>query len=105
MGSKASTKGTPVAAGVTLPADCRLGVLDALAPRLREAVASGAATFDGSAVEKVDGAAMQLLVACRRAAAASGGRVTWGGASDVLREAAALLGLAAELDLPAAMPA
>lgn len=107
MGSKTSSKGkaAEVAAGIALPADCRLGALDTLAPQLREAAGGSAATLDGAAVEKVDGAAMQLLVAFRRAAVAAGGSVSWAGASDVLREASSLLGLDAELDLPAVRPA
>ncbi|MEW6708055.1 MAG: STAS domain-containing protein [Pseudomonadota bacterium] len=107
MGSKTSSRGKAagVAAGIALPADCRLGALDALAPQLREAAGGSAATLDGAAVEKVDGAAMQLLVAFRRAAVAAGGSVHWTGASDVLREAASLLGLDVELDLPAVRPA
>jgi len=105
MGSKASSKGKQGTAGIALPADCRLGALDGLAPQLREAAGGSAASLDGAAVEKVDGAAMQLLVAFRRAAAAAGCTVSWSGASDVLREAAGLLGLDAELDLPASQPA
>ena len=107
MGSKASAKGGQGKdeAAIVLPADCRLGALDALAPQLREAVRGGAATLDAAAVEKVDGAAMQLLVAFRRAAAAGACAVTWRAASDVLREASSLLGLDGELDLPAPMPA
>ncbi len=107
MGSKASSKGKAAgaAAGIVLPADCRLGALGTLAPQLRDAAGGGDATLDGAAVEKVDGAAMQLLVAFRRAAVAAGGSVSWAGASDVLHEAASLLGLGAELDLPAVRPA
>ena len=107
MGSKGSSKGRQdtAAAPIALPVDCRLGALDALAPRLREAVGGSAAVLDAAAVEKVDGAAMQLLVAFRRAAAAGACAVTWSAASDVLREASSLLGLDGELDLPAPMPA
>lgn len=107
MGIKASAKGksNPAAASVALPADCRLAALDVLAPQLREAAHGSAAALDGAAVEKVDGAAMQLLVAFRRAAAAAGCAVSWTGVSDVLREATSLLGLDDELNLPAPMPA
>jgi ABC-type transporter Mla MlaB component len=107
MGSKASAKGGQgkAEAAIVLPVDCRLGALDVLAPQLREAVRGGAAALDGAAVEKVDGAAMQLLVAFRRAAAKGSCAVTWSAASDVLREASSLLGLDGELDLPAARPA
>lgn len=107
MGSKGSSKGRQdtAAAPIVLPADCRLGALDALAPQLREAVGGKAAVLDAAAVEKVDGAAMQLLVVFRRAAAAGTCTVTWSAASDVLREASSLLGLDGELDLPAPMPA
>jgi anti-anti-sigma regulatory factor len=107
MGSKSPAKGKaePVVAGIVLPADCRLAALDELLPRLRAAAGTPAATLDGAAVERLDGAAMQLLVAFGRAAAAAGCAVTWSGVSDVLREATGLLGLGNELNLPAPMPA
>ncbi|HEX5304811.1 MAG TPA: STAS domain-containing protein [Dyella sp.] len=107
MGGKATSKGGQgkAAAVIALPADCRLGALDTLAPLLRDAVQGSAAALDGAAVEKVDGAAMQLLVAFRRAAAAGTCAVSWSAASDVLREASSLLGLDGELDLPAVRPA
>jgi len=56
-------------------------------------------------VERVDTAALQLLAVFRREAAARGVAVRWAGASDVLRDGAARLGLAQTLELPAAMPA
>jgi ABC-type transporter Mla MlaB component len=107
MGSKASSKGKgePVSACIVLPADCRLTGLDALVPQLREAAGGQPAQLDARAVERVDSAVLQLLVAFRRAAVAAGGAVTWLGASETLHEAASLLGLSNELDLPAHQPA
>lgn len=107
MGSKASAKGKPdkAAASIVLPADCRLAFLDELLPQLRTAASGETADLDGGAVDRLDGAAMQLLVAFRRAATAGGCVVSWAGVSDALREATALLGLGDELNLPAPMPA
>lgn len=95
----------PVDAGptmVVLPPDCRMGALAGLKAELEGAAAANAIVLDGQAVERVDTAALQLLVMFRRERDAHGGALAWHGASDVLNEAAGLLGLAKILELPAA---
>lgn len=107
MASKTASrgKGGHAAGSIVLPADARLGGLDDVVPQLRDAAKGKAAQLDARAVERIDGALLQLLVAFRRAAATSGCAVSWLGASETLREAADLLGLDKELDLPAPTPA
>lgn len=90
---------------VALPADCRIADLAALKSALEAALSAPAAALDGSLVERIDTAALQLLAVFRREAAARGVAVAWQGASDVLRDGAARLGLAQTLELPAATPA
>ncbi|GAA0705497.1 STAS domain-containing protein [Dyella marensis] len=90
---------------VALPADCRIADLAAVKAALEAALSAPATELDGAAVERVDTAALQLLAVFRREAAARGMAVRWAGASDVLRDGAARLGLAQTLELPAAMPA
>jgi anti-anti-sigma regulatory factor len=90
---------------VVLPADCRLAAGPGLRSALLEALALPASALDAGAVERVDTAALQLLAAFRRDAAAKGHDTRWLGASEALHEAAGLLGLARMLDLPAARPA
>ncbi len=97
--SRVAGKGTTT---IGLPADCRMTEL----PALREqCLAAPSSTLDASAVERVDTAALQLLVAFHRDALARGGKITWAGVSTPLREAAERLGLTQALALPAAMPA
>lgn len=109
MASKAaSSKGPGKSDGavcVVLPEDARLAGLDAVLPQLREAAQASVAQLDARAVDRIDSALPQLLVAFRRAAVAAGCAVSWVGASDALREAVVLLGLDTELDLPASQPA
>jgi anti-anti-sigma regulatory factor len=96
---------TPADAGpavVVLPPDCRMAALAGLKAELEGASAADAIVLDGQAVERVDTAALQLLVLFRRERDARGGTLAWQGASDVLNEAAGLLGLAKILELPAA---
>jgi len=92
-------------ARVALPADCRIADLATLKAALEAALSAPAAALDGGAVERIDTAALQLLTVFRREAAARGVAVEWLGASEVLRDGAARLGLARTLELPAAMPA
>jgi phospholipid transport system transporter-binding protein len=103
MGS--SSKNGAAGKGATtirLPADCRMTEL----PALREqCLATPSSTLDATAVERVDTAALQLLVAFHRDALTRGGKITWTGVSTPLREAAERLGLIQALALPAAMPA
>lgn len=90
---------------VALPADCRIADLPAVKAELQAALAAPSAELDASAVERVDTAALQLLAVFRREAASKGLAVAWTGASAALCDAAALLGLAHTLELPAATPA
>ena len=99
--SKSGAVNSP-AATIELPADCRMAEL----PALREqclAVPSGA--LDATAVQRVDTAVLQLLVAFHRDAQTRGEYITWTGVSAPLREAAERLGLTQALVLPAATPA
>lgn len=87
---------------VELPADCRLSAQAALKTQLLEVLERGdIVMLDGSAVERIDTAALQLLVIFQREVAAGDHQADWHGASDVLREAADLLGMAQLLKLPA----
>jgi anti-anti-sigma regulatory factor len=90
------------AASVQLPADCRMAAQAALKAELQAALTAGAIVLDGGQVERVDTAALQLLVVFRRELEASGGTLAWHGTSSALSEAASLLGLAQLLNLPAA---
>ncbi|MBD8881943.1 STAS domain-containing protein [Rhodanobacter sp. 7MK24] len=92
-------------ATVVLPADCRIGAQAVLQAELSEALRGGAIEFDGSQVERVDTAALQLLVLFRRALDARGGTLSWRSVSTALNDAASLLGLARILELPAVGPA
>ncbi len=91
------------AAVVVLPPDCRIAAQVALKAELLGALESSAIVLlDGNQVERVDTAALQLLVLFRRELQARGGTLDWRGASGALNEAAGLLGLAQVLELPAA---
>ena len=71
-----------------------------LAERFAAALAeSTRLTLDGSAVERIDGSGLQLLLAMVETARQQGREVTWQQPSASLLEAAALLGLEARLDL------
>ena len=104
MGSK-KEHSAPAAVEIGLPADCRMAAQAALLPELLGALDAPAAQLDGSAVERVDTAALQLLTLFRREALSRGCAVSWRGASITLCEAAETLGLVKALDLPAALPA
>lgn len=90
---------------VVLPADCRMVAQAALKEELLGVLKAGAIVLDGTAVERTDTAALQLLVVFRRELDKCGGRLSWRGTSDALNEAAGVLGLTQILELPAAVPA
>lgn len=90
---------------VAMPADCRIADVGDLHQHLRKALESSAIVLDGSTVERVDTAALQLLVAFQRDAQKRGRRVNWAGVSAPLHDAAMQLGLAQVLALPAKQPA
>ncbi|MDE2316898.1 MAG: STAS domain-containing protein [Xanthomonadaceae bacterium] len=92
-------------ATVVLPADCRIAAQAALQAELLQALQGGAIELDGSQVERVDTAALQLLVLLRRALDGGSGTLAWRGSSAALSDAADLLGLARILELPAVGPA
>lgn len=106
-GAKRGEEDRPVSdvAKVALPADCRLAAQAALQAELVQALASARVELDGRQVERVDSAALQQLWLFRRELVARGGQLAWQGASGVLNEAASLLGLAENLQLPAVGPA
>lgn len=105
MGSRTTGEGNGVARVIALPADFRLGSVADVKVVLIEAFDAPAAQLDGAGVERVDTAALQLLVAFRREATARGITPAWLGVSEVMRDAAGVLGLAQALELPAPMPA
>lgn len=91
-----------VAPSVVLPVDCRMAAQLSLKNELTARLGASAIAFDGRQVDRVDTAALQLLLLFRRDVVKRGGVISWLGASDVLNEAANLLGLAQTLELPAA---
>jgi phospholipid transport system transporter-binding protein len=105
VGSKTMARGKGEARVVALPADFRVADLAAVKSELIEAFDAPAVQLDGGSVERVDTAALQLLVAFRREATARGQLPAWLGVSAAMREAAGVLGLAQALELPAPMPA
>ena len=104
MGSKRELK-QPRTVEIGLPADCRMAAPSALLADLLGALDAPATQIDGSAVERVDTAALQLLTLFRREALSRGCEVSWRGASTTLCEAADTLGLVKALDLPVAAAA
>jgi anti-anti-sigma regulatory factor len=86
---------------VVLPPDCRMAALTALQAELAGPLEAGSVVLDGGQVERIDTAVLQLLMLFRRELRAHGGTLSWRGVSDVLNEAASLLGLAQILELPA----
>lgn len=86
---------------VVLPPDCRMATLAALQAELAGPLAVGDVVLDGHQVERIDTAVLQLLMLVRRELDARGGTLAWRGTSDVLNEAASLLGLTRILELPA----
>ena len=89
-GNGTPTSGVPV---VTLPASLAVRDVAEVAQRLRAAIAGGALVVDASAVAAVDTAGLQLLLAAERSARERGISTRWLGTSEVLKRAAAALGL------------
>ena len=59
----------------------------------------GAIVLDGESVERIDGAALQLLASFYREASRLGTQPRWQAASEALTQAVALLGLSRHLGL------
>lgn len=93
--SASETTGEPV---IVLAANCSVKDAAALKVSLSALVQqSTAVTLDTSAVERIDTATMQLLCAFVRDRSDRNQRVTWLGESQVLQDAARLLGVRAML--------
>ena len=92
-------------ARVGMPADCRIADVGELHQQLRGALDASQIVLDGTAVERIDTAALQLLVAFQREAKKHERQVNWLGVSAPLHDAASQLGLAEALTLPAKKPA
>lgn len=110
MGGKRAGKRQAAGEGATttlvrLPADCRIGAQAALKVQLQEVLHRGEIVLEVAELERVDTAALQLLVLFRRELEQHGGTLAWRGKSEVLGEAASLLGLEQLLNLPAATSA
>jgi phospholipid transport system transporter-binding protein len=99
--TKSPTADEADAAVVQLPADCRLAAQAALKAQLQEVLHKGETVLDGERLERIDTAALQLLVLFRRELESRGGTLRWRGVNQVLVEAASLLGLEPLLNLPA----
>jgi anti-anti-sigma regulatory factor len=107
MGSKSKSDATSAAneARIGIPADCRIADVGSLQQQLRAALDAPQIVLDASGVERVDTAALQLLVVFQREAARRGKQMNWAGVSAPLHDAASQLGLAQTLALPAKQPA
>ena len=100
--SACATADDAAAAVVQLPADCRLAAQAALKAQLQAVLRKGEIVLDVERLERIDTAALQLLVLFRRELEGSGGKLLWRGVNPVLGEAAGVLGLEQLLNLPAA---
>jgi ABC-type transporter Mla MlaB component len=83
--------------------DERMGIAQAkrLHSVLMTALSSGEPiAIDGTRVQQIDGATLQLLVSLWRTAAAQGTSCSWAGTSKWLSHAASLIGVADALQLP-----
>jgi ABC-type transporter Mla MlaB component len=88
---------------VPIRLDERMGIAQAkrLHSVLADALNSGMPiSIDGTRVQQIDGATLQLLVSFWRTAADQGIACDWIGASKWLSRAASLIGVAAALQLP-----
>jgi phospholipid transport system transporter-binding protein len=105
MGSK--NKGNEAKGEVRLgiPVDFRMAEVTDMHRQFGGALEAAQIVLDGSAVDRVDTAALQLLVVFQREAQKRGNQVNWAGVSAPLHDAASQLGLAQVLALPAKQPA
>lgn len=98
VAARRSSHGEP--ARITLAADCTLREAAALKAQLITTISpTDAVLIDGGAVERIDTAGLQLLVAFAQREHAAGRRLQWQAASDALRSAGARLGLLGALSL------
>jgi phospholipid transport system transporter-binding protein len=90
---------------VAMPADFRIAEVAEMHRQLREALDGSGIVLDGGAVDRVDTAALQLLVVFQHEAQKRNHPVTWAAVSAPLHDAASQLALAQTLALPAKQPA
>ena len=90
---------------VSMPADCRIADVGPLHEQLKGALGGSQIVLDGAAVDRVDTAALQLLVAFQHEARKRERQVQWAGVSTPLHDAASQLGLVEALALPVKKPA
>lgn len=93
MGSKNKSEAAKSAAPLGMPADFRMGEVTDMHRQLVGALDAGAIVLDGSAVERIDTAALQLLVVFQREVQKRGSQMNWAGVSAPLHDAASQLGL------------
>jgi ABC-type transporter Mla MlaB component len=87
---------------VALADSLEIAQVQTLCATLRDALAQAQpVTLDAAAVQRVDGAALQVLAAFVRTAQARGVSVTWQAVPEALTRAAGLLGLKDTLGLAA----
>lgn len=91
-----------VPAALALPANCSIRDAAQLKAALLELLPQAAVTIDAGALERIDTAGVQLLLAFTRDRAAKGFGIDWHGVNATLHDAANVLGLAGQLGLPAA---
>ncbi len=86
-----------------LAAECTIADASALKGHLAKLLdESGIVTIDVSAVQRIDTAGLQIIIAFVRERESQGRQVQWRGHAPALANAAGLLGLSALLRLPAA---
>ena len=88
----------PEAAVLPLPAELTIYTVGELHPAWRAWAEAGGQRVDGTAVDQVDAAGLQLLLALARSLQARGARLQLLAASRVLEDGCAALGLAGWLD-------
>jgi ABC-type transporter Mla MlaB component len=105
VASKNKTDAAKSEVRVSMLADCRIADIGPLHRQLRDALDASRIVLDGGSVDRIDTAALQLLVAFQHEARKRGQQVSWVGMSAPLHDAASQLGLTQVLALPAKQPA
>jgi phospholipid transport system transporter-binding protein len=105
MASKNKGEAAKSEVRVGMPADFRMAEVTDMHRQLGGALDAKQIVLDGGAVDRIDTAALQLLVVFQREAQKRGSQVNWAGVSAPLHDAASQLGLAQVLALPAKQPA
>jgi ABC-type transporter Mla MlaB component len=99
---KAAPKTEPVSHTLALAAECTVSDAGSLKERLASLLEEPqAVTLDVTALQRIDTAGLQVIIAFVRERAGHGRLVQWQGTAPVLATAAHLLGLTSLLRLPA----